>query len=171
VFLPEMPDNCLLLLDSYGGQNDDDMFNEVDEEVNSGKLLERLTIPPKTTPFIQPLDYGGFRNCKLFAKRISNFVIVEQIQINLKERNNIIKMWSLIFNQLNSEKFRNIFKNSWKCLEKDGQKLESENINNILFDLNSGICDNCSNTSFIICSYCDENLCFNHFFSNYHYHE
>jgi hypothetical protein len=54
VFLPEMPDNCLLFLDSYGGQNDDDMFNEVDEEVNSGKLLERLTIPPKTTPFIQP---------------------------------------------------------------------------------------------------------------------
>ncbi len=76
-------------------------------------------------------------------------------------------MWSLIFNQLNSEKLRNIFKNSWKCLEKDGQKLESENINNILFDLKSGICDNCRTTSFIICSYRDENLCFNHLFSSY----
>ncbi len=85
MFLLEISDNCLLLLDLYGGQNDDNMFNEVDKEVNCGKLLERLTIPPKTTPFIQPLDYGSFRYCKSFTKRIRNFVILEQNQINLKE--------------------------------------------------------------------------------------
>jgi hypothetical protein len=85
------------LQDSYSAQNDEKIYEEVDNEMNCRKMPKRLKIPAKTTPYIQPADYSFFRNCKLFAKRIANFVILEQMPINLKERNNII-MWSLIFN-------------------------------------------------------------------------
>ena len=51
-----MSEKCHLLLDSYGGQNDDNMYNEVDIRQNCCKLLERLIIPPKTTSYLQPCN-------------------------------------------------------------------------------------------------------------------
>src|SRR5687768_9678441 len=72
----------------------------------------RMIIPPKTTSKLQPLDVEVLSHCKDFAKRISNHVMLEQIDINLKERSNIITMWSLIFNQFISNKFENM-KYSW----------------------------------------------------------
>ena len=148
-----MPEKCLLLLDSYGGQNDDNTYGNNDK-------LKRMTIPPRTTSSLQPLDYGVFRYCKLVAKRITNFDILEQISINLKDSNNIIKMWSLIFNQFSSDKFTNLFKHAWICLDINPQKLEHLNIYEILFNLGNGTCKFCNSTAFICCidSYCNENL-------------
>lgn len=165
-----MPEKCLLLLDSYGGQNDDKMYDEVDSLVENYKILERLIIPPKTTPILQPLDVGFFRFCKMLAKRIANYLILEDLPINLRERNNIITMWSLIFNQFSSIKFRNMWKNEWIGLEKNSSKSCCQTIHEILFDLNDGICEICQNPAFIKCSHCDRNICFNDFFINYHYH-
>ena len=75
--------------------------------------LKRLTIPPKTTDLIQPCDVGLFCYCKCFSKRIHNFVILENIDIDLTLRNNICKLWSLIFNKFNSDVFTNFFKKAW----------------------------------------------------------
>ena len=161
-FSPYMPEKCLLLLDSYSGQKDDDIV--------PNDNLKRLTIPPRATSEIQPLDVGVFRYCKLFSKRIFNYVILENIEINLKDRNNICKMWSLIFNQFNSVKFTNFFKNSWSCLENNPIKLESPNIYKILFEFNNNNCEFCNFSTFVKCSICEKYLCFKDFFIKYHYH-
>ena len=61
---PQIMNSALLLLDSWNGQKDDSIFNEVKEN------CERLQIPPKTTNLIQPLDRNfekgwHWTNCQL----------------------------------------------------------------------------------------------------------
>ena len=62
-----MPSKCLLLLDSFKGQQDNKLFI-FDDQYNY-KQLERLIIPPKTTDKLQPCDKGLFRYIKLFGKK------------------------------------------------------------------------------------------------------
>ena len=150
-----------MLLDDFSGQKDDIFQNH--------PHLKRLTIPPRSTSKLQPLDLGVFRHCKAFYKRIYNFVILENINIKLKDRNNICKLWSLIFNQFNSDKFTDLFKNAWSPLE-DNQAIDSCNLNQILFDHHDKFCDLCKSVVFIKCSICDKYLCFHDFFIKYHFH-
>jgi hypothetical protein len=48
---------CILMLDSWSGHKDQSLF----ESMSGTKQFLRLQIPPKTTPYIQPLDVYGFR--------------------------------------------------------------------------------------------------------------
>ena len=62
-----------------------------------------------TTGKIQ-LDIYRFRIWKSFAKRFSDIVLLLESNINLHERNNIIKLQSLIHNQLSiSQRYHNLF--------------------------------------------------------------
>ncbi len=45
---------------------------------------------------------------------IDDFVILDDIQINLHHRDNIVKLQSLILNQLQSPKFKDWIKYSWQ---------------------------------------------------------
>ncbi|KYQ49481.1 hypothetical protein ALC60_11447 [Trachymyrmex zeteki] len=72
-----------------------------------------MITPKDTTGKIQPLDVYGFRIWKNFAKRFSDTVLLLESNINLHERNNIIKLQSLIHNQLSSPRYHNLFKYSW----------------------------------------------------------
>ena len=67
------------------------------------------TITKLTTLKLQPLDVGIFRMLKIVRNRFQDYINLEQIQgISLKNRNNIMDLWSLIFNQFNSAKFINV---------------------------------------------------------------
>ena len=61
-----------------------------------------MIIPKGTTGKIQLLDVYGFRIWKNFTKRFSDTVLLLESNINLDERNNILKLQSLIHNQLSS---------------------------------------------------------------------
>lgn len=161
-----MPNNCLLLMDSFTGQTDDLLY-----ENKSNKTLVRKTIPPRTTGVLQPLDVGVFRYCKSFCKRITNYIILNKINIKLKDREFIIKMWSLIYNQFSSDIFTEFFKNSFNCLNINNDNIEVNNVYNSLFKIKNIKCNQCNNNTFICCSYCKCNLCFNHFIVEYHYHK
>jgi len=68
-----------------------------------------MTIPKKTTSFIQPfLDVFGFRIWKNFV-RTSDNVILQEKDINLHSRNDIIKLQSLTHNQFFLPRFKNLF--------------------------------------------------------------
>jgi len=51
-----------------------------------------MIIPKGTTGKMQPLDLEKFRIWKNFAKRFSDIVLLLKSNINLNERNNIIKL-------------------------------------------------------------------------------
>ena len=74
------------------------------------KQCLRLQIPPKTTPYIQPLDVYGFRQWKLFVRRITDIVELDNINIDLNNRLNIITMHSLVYDQLSSPKFQKMWR-------------------------------------------------------------
>ncbi|EFN75565.1 hypothetical protein EAI_06340, partial [Harpegnathos saltator] len=109
VYLPNTGEKSILLLDSWTGH----CPNQLEELVPKDKHVNILTIPKKTTAFIQPLDVFGFRIWKNFVRSFSDSVIINNYDINLHLRNNIIKLQSLTHNQLSSPRFRNLFRYSW----------------------------------------------------------
>ena len=62
---------------------------------------------------MQPLDVFGFRIWKNFVRHFSDSVTLMNSDVNLHSRNNIIKLQSLVRNQLNSSRYINIFKQGW----------------------------------------------------------
>src|SRR5271167_3536975 len=62
----------------------------------------RLQIPKKCTSTLQPLDIFVSRQWKNFAKRCYNRVALDELNYDLRSRNGIIKLQSLIYNQLTS---------------------------------------------------------------------
>jgi hypothetical protein len=59
-----MPEKCLLIMDSFTGQTDDNIYDEVNKRLNSRKKLERMIIPKRATVKVQPLDKCGFEAVK-----------------------------------------------------------------------------------------------------------
>jgi len=77
------------------------------------KSCEILKILPKTTSFIQQMDVYFFHQWKGFSKKVYNRVMLDGLEVNLKERNNIIKLHSLIHNQLSSPRFGKMIQYYW----------------------------------------------------------
>ncbi|XP_076248016.1 uncharacterized protein LOC143187662, partial [Calliopsis andreniformis] len=105
---PQGKDRSVLLLDSWSGH----CPNHVQQFVPHGKEVIILTIPKKTTGQLQPLDVLGFRIWKNFVKTLFDHIILRNYDVNLHQRNNIIKLQSLTHNQLSSPRFHNMFKHS-----------------------------------------------------------
>ena len=62
---------------------------------------------------IQPLDVYFNRQYKMIGRKLYEYVRLHSIDINLAQRNNIIKMNSLIHNQLSSKEFNTMIKYAW----------------------------------------------------------
>ncbi|OXU20842.1 hypothetical protein TSAR_010038 [Trichomalopsis sarcophagae] len=94
-------------------------------------------------------------------------------ELNFHLRNNIIKLQSLVHNQLSSPRYINLFKYSWyKSCYTDVHPKNFENPVNFAFRSQSNIlCEiaGCSNVAIVRCSWCKKSLCLKHFFDDYHY--
>ena len=88
----------LLLLDTWGGQTSEQLYSKM-------KHFRLEVIPKKTTPLVQPLDITFNRQYKHLVRTIYDHVRLYDIDCNLSQRNNIIKLTSLCYNQLCSNKF------------------------------------------------------------------
>ena len=132
-----------------------------------------MIIPKGTTGKIQPLDVFGFRIWKNYDRHFSDTVLLLKYDLNLHLRNNIIKLQSLVHNQLSSPRYYSLFKYSWY---KSGYVSERpnrfENPVDFAFQRSSRpLCDveGCSEVTVVTCSWCKKSLCFKHFFDEYHY--
>ncbi|XP_076393914.1 uncharacterized protein LOC143265472, partial [Megachile rotundata] len=92
------------------------------------------------------LDVYGFRIWKIFAPKISDTAITLQININLYVRDNVLKLQSLIHNQLSVPLYFSVL------------------------DIVLAIQCNEDVVAFK-CSWCKEHSCFKHFFIEFHYYE
>ena len=159
-------EKVLLLLDVWGGQTDQKLYSTM-------KHLRLEIIPKKTTSMIQPLDLTFNRQYKRLIRTIYDHVRLYDINCNLSQRNNIIKLTSLCYNQICSKKFVPMHRYSWfrgGYLEKDPGPFD--NVEELCFRFRNFDCHKkkCTNIPLIRCSYCEKVLCFNHFFDLYHFH-
>lgn len=157
----------LLLSDSWSGQgNQHELYDKI-------RWLKRLQIPFKTTSKIEPLDTFCQRQWKAIARRLYDRIILDDIDINATERNSILKLQSLIHNQLPSPVFMSMIKYAWfKAGYLDAHPGSFRTVTEVCFGFENleFHVRGCSSTSFIRCSYCDYVLCIEHFFDSYHFH-
>ena len=167
---PNIEEKCLLLLDAWSGQKDCGIYEEVKD------LCTRLEIPPKTTEYIQPLDRYFFRQYKIMRKKIAERLQLDDLPYDLHKRENIIKLHSLIHDQLSSTKFVDMIKFAWSdCGYMDKSSQKFQNVIEVCFPSPTNdniICEttNCAEAIFIRCSHCDVHLCIHHFFGELHAH-
>ena len=98
VFFPKTKETSVLLLDSWSGHCEQD----VRDATPVGKEIIIKMIPKGTTGQIQPLDVYGFRVWKNYVRRFSDDVLFHNYDVNIHLRNNVIKLQSLVHNQLKS---------------------------------------------------------------------
>lgn len=154
----------LLIQDSWPGQKKIEHTN-----------LKVLTIPPKTTRWIQPLDVYFFRQFKIIIRRISDYIRFQSKEQTLHDRIFIIQMVSITYNQLCAPAYHDMIVYSW---QKSGYEVPNpvqqfQNVLQINFDV-EGKCssDSCFELPILKCSHCAQSLCFQHLFdqNNLHLH-
>lgn len=167
MFFPNVGQKSLLLLDSWSGH----CSNIIAETKPPDKDVVSMTIPKGTTGRIQPLDVYGFRVWKNFVKRISDNVILHDYDVNLHLRNNVIKLQSLVHNQLSSPRYQPLFQYAWYKSGYVDERLESfPNPVEFAFEKSSVMkCAVCGEVPIIRCSWCKKAFCFKHFFHDHHY--
>ena len=104
VLNPHLSTNSLVLCDSWSGHKDEQVLLEA-----FGRTYAYLKIiPPKNTKYAQPLDAYFFRQYKIYAKRITDFIKLRSsnMQPKLHDRFFIMKLHSAITNQLSAEAYR-----------------------------------------------------------------
>ncbi|GAU94028.1 hypothetical protein RvY_05876 [Ramazzottius varieornatus] len=93
---------CILLADSWRTYSDQEAVLEFKPEELE---YEMITIPPKVTGDIQPLDRLFFRMYKDFFRKISSFIILHSLPLQVHHRDVIHKMHSLVYQQFQSPRF------------------------------------------------------------------
>lgn len=162
----------MLLADSWGGNRNEDVLNEVDSVLS-------LTIPAHTTDTLQPLDVGFFRQLKIFIRRITEEALIADRIGDITSREGVLNLMSLIYNQLQSPAYHDLWKFAWR--NTDPYWSESElsvsppsNVNSIQFGSELDVqcqVENCTNPAVVRCSHCGESICLNHFLERTHFHE
>jgi hypothetical protein len=167
ILLPLVGDEKYLLLSDYWGEQRTKTLYE------KMKHLRRLEIPKKATSMIQPLDVGWNRQYKYFIRESYNHVRLYDLDCNLAQRNNIIKMNSLAYNQMTSPKFIPMVRYAWyQASYLQTNPGPFQNTKEICFSFDETLCSekDCEKSPFVKCSFCSKVLCFSDFFDKYHMH-
>ncbi len=165
----DCPTKVLLLLDSYKAHWNKNFDSSYD---NWKFIIDKKRIPKETTSIAQPLDTYFNHELKFFVRKFNDRIRLDEIDINIKNRVTIIKLFSLIWDQISSIKFNNMIRYAWKSSEYIHENFEFKGVREICFESDSNDCDitDCDDCFFICCSHCHKNLCLNHFFHSYHVH-
>ena len=138
----------------------------MDQNIPTGHEFSTAIIPEGTTFLVQTLDVYGFRLIKAFMRRISDWVLMYSIDVQLFQRNNVIKMVSLTHNQFHCPRFENMWKYSWfKAGYLDERPLEFQTPAHHCFATFTAfdLCCYCAEPAFIRCAWCKTLLCFRNF--------
>ena len=108
VYFPNLGYSSVLLIGSWSGH----CPNAVKEATPPNKNVDVKIIPKGTTGMIQPLEVFGFRVWKNYVRHFSDSVTLMNEDIELHKIKNIIKLQSLVHNQLSFFRYINLFKYS-----------------------------------------------------------
>lgn len=79
----------LLIVDSWPCYNDRE---NIKKNIPNKLVIDFEQIPPNCTPYYQPLDAQFFRTYKSFVRKLSDRIIADDVDVNLSQRENILKM-------------------------------------------------------------------------------
>lgn len=165
----------LLLVDSWGGHSSESLAEEL---YDRGIFV--LRIPPRTTARLQPLDVQVFRQYKIFVKRVKEAASYEGMDRELSDRYGIMRMHSVIWNQLQAPVYRDMLLYAWRHTDVDFQRDEMERgrppsmVLELQFDnVRRHACEvsGCEARAFIKCAHCGQHLCLRHFLDRKGFHE
>jgi len=170
-FLPFAADDIsVVMLDSWTGFIKTDLL---DVEVKYGKEVEICTIPPGATAVAQPLDVGWNYYLKEMQRKMTEKIILAELDFPVYIRDNIVKLTSIVFHQLCSPRFTEMVKYAWF---KAGYLKERpgyfQNPSSFVLDSVFKICEKsgCNKHSFMRCAWCAQYLCFTHIFKSTDFH-
>ena len=111
VLNPYLSTNTLVLCGSWSGHKDEQVLLEA----FGGKDVDLKIIPPKTTKYAQLLDVYFFRQYKIYAKTITVFIKLRSSKMypKLNDRFCIMKLHSVIYNQLSAEAYTPMLRYAW----------------------------------------------------------
>lgn len=167
---PYVKDNkFLILVDSWGGQVDNTLYDEVFQNDEGEWTCTMKVIPPKCTPLCQPCDVYFYRQVKNFIKKIQNASDLLQQQREVASREDAIKIHSLLLHQLRAPIFCDMIKYAWFASKLITEKPLFQNVNEVCFPLSltKTKCF-CGGVNFIQCALCQSTLCFKCFYDEYH---
>jgi len=112
-----------------------------------------------------------FRQYKALARKVSDLILLGNVDFPLYVRNNIILLQSLLFSTITSPRFKEMFKEGWyKAGYIDTHPAKYQTPVEYCFPMEIHTCaeEDCSRLHFIRCSWCTEYFCFEHFFKDFH---
>lgn len=155
-----------MLIDSWSGHSQKNVTSVVPSE----KHLQVLTIPKGTTGICQPCDVFFFRQWKNFVRTLSDKIVLEDIEIKLHQRNNLVKIQALAHNQFSSPRFKNMIRFAWYQSGYLPDRPETfETPAEYCFRNTISECFLCDSMAFVICAWCKESICIHHFFVCFHF--
>ena len=133
-------------------------------------FFQIMVVPRGFTGHHQPLDRLFFRQWKAISKKISDYVTNRGLSVHIFNRENILKLQSLIHNQFSHPRFVTFIQKSWisaGLIEENDMDIVNP-ANYCMKNLST--CQLCAIEAVIRCSHCENELCFTHFFENFHTH-
>jgi len=159
----------LLLIDSWGGQTDLTLYDDIFEDEEGRASCFTKIIPPKCTPLCQPCDVYFYRQIKNFIKRLQNSPTLLQQEKEICTREDAIKIHSLLLHQLTAPMFKPMLQYAWYASKLLEERPIFLNMNDICFPITvvKKLCV-CKTGGFIQCAHCRKILCFTCFYVKYH---
>ncbi|XP_025160571.1 uncharacterized protein LOC112589900 [Harpegnathos saltator] len=162
-------DKFLLIIDSWGGQTDAALHDEIFWNDDGDATCTLKIILAKCTPFCQPCNVYFYRQVKLLIKRLQNAPILIKEEREIASREDAIKIHSIVHHQLSAPSFENMIKYAWYAAKLLEERNFFSNVNDICFPptIAKQKCP-CTEISFIKCAWCAICFCFKCFYDIYH---
>lgn len=123
----------LLVIDSWTGQTNMDMYDELFVDDYNMPTCTVKVIPGKCTSLCQPLDVYFHRQVKLLIKRLQSNVVLIREDREINSREDCIKIHSLVHHQLGAAIFKDMIRYAWYACGAGGDKPNFQNVLQVCF--------------------------------------
>lgn len=167
VFTPNASQTIYLVLDSWTSWKDHGYIKSL---APTGTDVTIRNIPPGCTGLIQPEDRYFFRLFKAVVKRITAHVQANDEDFICHQRDNILRLISVVYDQFRSPMYRECWRYAWHIAGYTDHPPPFVTPAQALFGDVSGDCENarCMELAFVRCSKCRQLRCFKHFVADPH---
>lgn len=125
----------LLIIDSWGGQTDQTLYDNIFVDDEQACTCTVKVIPPKCTPLCQPCDVYFYRQVKIFIKKLQNAPELLKANREIASREDSITIHSLLLHQLSAPAFRPMIKYTWFASKLIDERDIFLNVNELCFPI------------------------------------